>query len=181
MPPRLAAQGASVKKTRFLFCMLLLELALLVFQSSVRGRIRNERLLLAEANKSLSVERSSGSYRGKLIDIYGAEVTRLEAMLPRAVADAGRAFSLASDMLASLGIAGEIREKSHSLESVVLDVEGDSAYAGLSGFLCGLKSSGYTLRLNGLTVDALDGDDVHFTAEIEFTLPDVSSGAGQRR
>lgn len=166
-------------KTRLLICMLLLELALLIFQGSIRGEIRKERLLLARAGKSLSAETDSNAYHDELADLYEAEVSNLEAILPRNIIDAAQAFSLTRGKMKIIGITGEVREKSQSPESVILDIEGKGAYVRLSAFLCELKKDGHALRLNELTIDALDKEDVYFTAEVEFLLAKVSSAGGQ--
>lgn len=168
---------ASMKNPRLLFCMLLLEIALLIFQNSVRQEVRKQKFLLAGASENLVVEKNACYRYNGSINLCGTEVARLESALPKKTVEARRAFLLTREKLKNFGIAGEVREKSNNGENVVLDVEGEGIYVDLAGFLCDLKKCDYTIRLNGLTVDALGEQEVRFTAEIEFALPPVSPGA----
>lgn len=164
----------SKRGVRLLFCVLLLELALLCLQHSIGSEIKKERADLRQLSENLAQRRSDHAYLADLLKLLEAEEVGLRQKLPRGIDSPALAVSQTRKILDALGIAGDVRKKASGRKNIVLEAECEGTYADLTALLDRLRKGNRAVRLNGLTVEARGGDRLYFAVEVECAL-DVSS------
>lgn len=161
------------KGARLLFCLLLLELALLFFQHTISSAISKESITLGRIYESLAARRDECASRSNLLKIYETEEIKMKQKLPVCIDSAERALAKTCERLDALKIAGEVKEKARGNQSVILEVVCEGTGADLAVLLDSLRDEDYAVRLGGLAINALDSERLCFTAEIEYALHPV--------
>lgn len=158
----------SKRRARLLFCLLLLELALLFLQHVIGGEIRKERAALRQVSENLARRRSDHAYMDELLKLVEDGEAGLKQKLPCGIGSHDQAVSLARETFDALGMPVNVRKKSAGGKSVILEAECEGSYANLTAMLDSLRTGNRAVRLNGLTVEARGGERLYFTAEIEY-------------
>lgn len=170
-PKRLLSAG---NNPRLLFYLLLLGVVLLFFQDVIGGTIKRERVALGQVYESLAAQEEECAFRLNQLKIYETEETKLKRKLPSRIDGAARALAQTRETLYALEIAGEVKEKTRSDQSVVLETICEGTYADLTAMLDNLRESAHAVRVSRLTVEALGRGWLSFTAEIEYVLHPAS-------
>lgn len=156
------------KSLRFLLYLLLLEIVLLVFQYALAGEYRRESLRIIEAKGKISRATSWNSYRRDYLPRYEAGLAELESILPGSVENEAAAVELVAARLRDHGIAAVAETTVRKEKEIGVVARGDSTYTDMLSFFAGLRQDAPAAAVRELSVRALDGERVSFSAEIIF-------------
>lgn len=158
------------KGTLLLFCLLLLELALLFFQYFISSAINSERVTLGQMYKNLTSQREQCQFLSNQLKIYEDEEVTLKQKLPNNIDSVAQAITQTRERLNVLKIVGEVNEKTRHNHSFILETVCVGSFIDLAALLDSFREENHAVRLSRLTVEALGNGQLCFTVETEYAL-----------
>lgn len=156
------------KSLRLLLYFFLLEIALLVFQYAIAEKYMLESRKVIGLREEMARAMSINSSRGDRLSRYQTGLAELESALPRSVESGAEAAALVTARLSGHGVTAGVEGVAHDGDEIRIIAHGESDYSNVLRIFAGLQEDARAANVRELSIQALDGEMVSFSAKIDF-------------